>query len=393
MRNTSYHDISRSRPSWSPMDHAATGHSQTRSFGFFKWWYRLTMPVKLPANARFLKHAGYHKTRLFSSIAFFLLIAFVFALPIGLFSPSPYMLYIDSAEIAITCVSLLLNRMGQTLAAGLVQVVSFEVILTSVILITTPLNSASMQIFDLFIVGELLAVSLLPVRYGLLVALYNSLFIWLNISLQPYTPDMILVLHSQFISIVARTIGLQFMVAGISAIWAYNTTKAISNGGQAEMVAAQLEHALTEQRKELESDIQQILQTYVSVANGNLNARVPLTQDHVLWQTARALNSLLVRLQRASLAEKELHRVQHAVTSTVNIIQKSVQQRQKVHIPFTQTAIDPLIAAIQGKTFAFTKPLLQQHDSQSASSINAHTINAKPSSHHTFHPNTKPSGP
>jgi hypothetical protein len=334
------------------------------------------MPVEPPTNASFIRRDRYRKARLFSNVAFFLLTAFVFSVPIGLFLPSPYILYIDSAEIAITCVSLLLNRMGQTLAAGLVQVVSFEVILTSVMLITTPLNSASMQIFDLFILGELLAVALLPVRYAFLVAFYNSLFIWLNINHQSYIPDMILVFHSQFISIVARTIGLQFMVAGISAICVYNTTKAISSGDKAEMVA-HLEHTLIVQRRELESDVQQILQTYVSVANGNLNARVPLTQDHILWHTARALNSLLVRLQRASLSEKELHRVQQAVTSTVNIIQKSVQERQQARIPFTQTAIDPLIAAIQGKTFAFTKPLLQQNNSRSAGSINPHTINAK----------------
>jgi len=161
------------------------------------------------------------------------------------------------------------------------------------------------------------------------------------------------------------------MVASISAIWIYNTTKAIISGDKAETVA-RLEHTLIGQRQELESGIEQILQTYVSIANGNLNARVPLAQDHKLWPIAQALNSLLIRLQRASLSERELHRAQHAVTITVKIIQKSSQERQKAHIPFTQTAIDPLIAAIQGKTFAFTRPLLQQKNSQSARSINTH---------------------
>jgi hypothetical protein len=383
MRNASYPDIPPREPDWSPTnDNIAARRSGTRSFGLFQWWYRLTTPIEPPAHASFIWRESYRQARLFSNVALFLIAALVLAVPVCLFLANPYLLSVDFVELIITCVCLLLNRIGLTLIAGIVQVVSFEFSLTIAILIMLPLDTGSIQIVDLFVVGIMLAVSLLPTRYVFLVALYNSLFIWFNINHQSPPLDMILGLHSQFISLIAHTVGLQFMVAGISSIWVYNTTKAIRHADKTALVT-KLEYKLVEQRKELESGIEQILQTHVSVANGNLNTRVPLAQNHVLWQVARVLNSLLVRFQRASMAERELHHVELAITSTVGVIQKSAQQRQQVRIPFTQTAIDPLIAAMQGRSFAFTRPLRQHNNSLSTDPINTSTLNTQFSSRHT----------
>ena len=374
MRNTPYPDISRSQSGWSPVNKGVTEHSQTNLFSLVQQWYKLTVPVEPPANASFSRRDSHRQACLFSNIVCLLIMVLTFSVPICLFLPNPYILCIVCVEIVICGTSLLLNQQGRILTAGIVQVVSIEITLTSVILIMTLLNGASTQILDLFILGELLAASLLPIRYVFLVALYNSLCIWLNLSYQFHNSAMTLPLYSQFISITAQGIGLEFMVAGISAICIYTTTQAIRRADKAEMVT-KLEHTLIEQRKELESDIEQILETHVAIANGNLNARVPIDQDHTLWHTARAVNSLLVRLQRASISEKELQRVEHAVTRTVNIIQKYEQQHQKALIPFTQTAIDPLIAAIQGKTFAFTKPLRQQNRLPLTNPVNTYTTN------------------
>src|SRR5207245_259510 len=66
-----------------------------------------------------------------------------------------------------------------------------------------------------------------------------------------------------------------------------------------------LQEAITQQKYELESGIQLILQTHIQVANGDFTTRAPLTQDHLLWQVAYSLNNLLGRLQRLSQAEAE----------------------------------------------------------------------------------------
>jgi hypothetical protein len=374
MSNISHSNISPDKSNWSSIDHDTIEYQQRHSFRLFQWWNKLTTPAEPPVSASFIRRDNYRKACLFSNVTFFLLVTLTFFIPACLFLPNSYIVYIVSGEIVVSCACLFLNRLGQLLMAGIIQVVSFEVALTGVVLIMTPVDNASIQILDLFIMGTLLAVSLLPMRYVFLVVLYNSFFIWLNISYQPHTLVMTQAIHSQFILIIVRAIGLQFIVAGVSLILVHNTTQAISRADKAEMVTT-LEHTLVEQRRELESGIEQILQTHVAVANGNLNARAPLAQDHVLWHIARALNNLLVRLQRALQAEKELHCVEQAVTNTVSSIQNSDQQHQPARILFTHTAIDPLLAAIQGKTFVFTHPPAQQNNSRSTDPVNMHTIN------------------
>src|SRR5262249_33907088 len=151
----------------------------------------------------------------------------------------------DCAEIIISCTCLILNRRARTFTAGIVQAVSFEMALTCVLLTMTQATSANPQILDLFIIGELLAVVLLPTRYVFLVAFYNSLFIWLYTSYQVPTPNTSL---SSFIVIVSHTCVLQFIIAGISAIWVYNTTRAIRRADKAAIVAT-LGYTLAEQRK------------------------------------------------------------------------------------------------------------------------------------------------
>ncbi|GAC1360375.1 MAG: hypothetical protein NVS2B12_09140 [Ktedonobacteraceae bacterium] len=42
---------------------------------------------------------------------------------------------------------------------------------------------------------------------------------------------------------------------------------------------------------QLDASIQQIVQTYMRIANGDFDARVPLNQDNVLWQVAGSLNT------------------------------------------------------------------------------------------------------
>jgi len=138
-------------------------------------------------------------------------------------------------------------------------------------------------------------------------------------------------------------------------------SEAIVRVDRAETIAI-LEHALLEQKRDLELGIQQILQTHVTIANGNLNARAPLSQDNVLWQIARALNTLLTRFQRAVIAEKELQRTEQAVRISVNTVQQAESQNQFPCLTFTQTTLDPLIAALQGKTLSYTQSPLPQRN-------------------------------
>jgi hypothetical protein len=62
---------------------------------------------------------------------------------------------------------------------------------------------------------------------------------------------------------------------------------------------AELQRREAERTRQLEAGIQQLLQTQVRVANGDLTARTNLSQDNLRWQVGVSLNMSLMRLQKA----------------------------------------------------------------------------------------------
>lgn len=237
-----------------------------------------------------------------------------------------------------------------------------------VIFTTQPLDEPSIQQYELYVFGKLLCVSLLAPRSVFLMMACNIAVITASLLWQPHTAILAHDLKTQFIPILVRPVGVQLLVAFVSYLWVKGTIKAIARADRAETVA-KLEHELAEQKQKLEEGIQQILQTHVAVANGHLDARAPFTQDNVLWQIARALNTLLVRLQRASQAEKQLQRVEQAVSVTVNAVQLAEQMNQIPRLSFTRTEIDPLIMVLQGKTLAYTPPPFVQRPPQPPNAV------------------------
>jgi hypothetical protein len=349
------------RQNWSATEIAEPHHLQhgTTLQRIVDGWQKLTSVPDVPANASFYKREFVRKSRLLSTVSFyFSIVIFVFT-PCCLFLPNPNITWDCGALFIASLIAIVLNRNGQMIASALILTIGFEVALTVAIFMISPFDETSIQLYDLYIMNLLLAVSLLPARTVFLFALANSSVILTSLIFQPHTAVLNHDLLTQFIPVMIRPIALQFITAGVSYVWVYSTTKAIARADRAEMVAA-LEHVLNEQKKELEEGIEQILQTHVAVANGNLNARAPLNHDNALWQIARALNTLLVRLQRAVQAERDLQRVEQAVTSLVSTIQYAEKLQKAPRVPFTQTALDPLIAALQGKTLAFTNSNIAQ---------------------------------
>jgi hypothetical protein len=327
----------------------------------FQRWYDLTAIPDVPLQASFFHREAARKSRLFSTVLFFFTVVIIVFLPCCLLLPNHYDFWIDAVLIVLSFVALGLNREGMTVVAGMLVVIAFQVALTVIIFTTTPFDETSIQIYDLFIMTELLAVSLLPSRCVFLVAIANSGVILGSLLYEPHTFVLVHDLQTQFIPIMIRPIALQFIVAGVAYVWVTSMSEAIVRADRAETVAS-LEHALLEQKRDLELGIQQILQTHVIIANGNLSARAPLSHDNVLWQIARALNTLLTRFQRAVAAEKELQRMEQAVHISVNAVQQAESRDQLPCLPFTQTSLDPLIAALQGKTLSYAQsPFPQQN--------------------------------
>lgn len=329
--------------------------------GLIQHWYNLTAIPDAPVNASFPQREAARKSHLLSTVLFFFTLVIIVFLPCCLLLPNHYDFWIDAVLIVLSFIALVLNRKGKTLAAGILVVAASQAALTLIIFTTTPFDETSLQLYDLFIMTELLAVSLLPPRSVFIVAVANSAAILASLLYEVHTPVLTADLRTQFIPVMVRPIALQFIIAGVTYVWVYSTLKAIVRADRAETVAM-LEHTLVEQKQDLELGIEQILQTHVAIANGNLNARAPLTQNNVLWQIARALNTLLTRFQRAMMAERELQRVRQAIYYSVDIIQQSERQNQLPCLSFTHTALDPLIAALQGKTLSYIQSSFRRNN-------------------------------
>lgn len=324
-----------------------------------RMWNALTAIPEAPPHADLAQREAARQSRLTSNVLFFFTVMVIALLPACFIAPGHSYFWLDLGLAIASVFSLVLNRQGYTLAAGILVNVAGFLALTIALFSTVPFDETTLQGYDMYVIVELLAVSLLPMRSIFLVAVMSMLCIIGTLVYMPHTAVLDADLHERLLIIIARPIGTLFLAAGVAYILATTMAKAIERAGRAELIA-QLQQEIAQQKRELDAGIQQILHTHVVVANGNLHARAPLTQDNMLWQIARALNTLLVRFQRAAQAEAELRRVEQAVAYYVNSIHQAEQDQQLPALPLGRTHLDPLIAALQGKTLGQAR-LPQNH--------------------------------
>ena len=322
-------------------------------------WNALTAIPEPLSTANFAAREAARRSQITSNVLFFFTFMVIFLLPACYISPYPTYFWLDLGLAAACILALVLNRNGYTLAAGILVNVAGFAALTAALFSTIPFDETTLQGYDMYVIVELLAVSLLPMRSVFLVLVCSIGCIIGTLLYMPHTAVLDKDLHDRFLIIAARPVGTLVLAAGVAFILASTMLNAIRRAGQAEMIA-KLEHEMAEQKQALEEGIQQILRAHVEISNGNLNARAPLTQNNVLWQISNALNNLLVRYQRAARAERELQRVEQAVIYYVNAIQQAEQRQQAPILPLGQTTLDPFIVALQNKTVGQAQ-LLRDH--------------------------------
>jgi hypothetical protein len=202
--------------------------------------------------------------------------------------------------MVICAVAMLFNRGGKSIVSSILLIVVID-LACGLMLLTSPmgLDVANLPVFDVLIVSELIAVSLLPAVSVFPIALANILFILGDIALQPHTPALNQLLATGMAyDVVAQPVGLQIIVAVATYLWVRSALRAITRADRAEEIA-ELQRREAERTHQLETGIQQLLQTQVRAANGDLTARTNLSQDNLLWKVGISLNMLLTRLQKA----------------------------------------------------------------------------------------------
>lgn len=270
-----------------------------------RWWYRLTAPSEPERSASFKEMERFRRGRTGSQIIlalYLLLITSVFA---GFVGTNKYLIPIVIGSAFPLLVATVLNRLGKITPAGILVVLTF-VAFPILNIVTTPggLSMLVLPLFALLVLPLLCVVSFLPPWWVFVVALGNCLFTWFSLTYLPHTAELDAILTIAFVGIIVPIIFSQIIVSIVAYAWVQGTTQALIRANHAEEIA-RLEHDLglqaeeaAQQKQQLDASIQKIVETHMRVANGDLSARVPLTNENVLWQISGPLNNLLARTQR-----------------------------------------------------------------------------------------------
>jgi len=304
-----------------PLQNAKGNSPGPSAMSLLRWWYNLSAPPDVAESATFFLREQVRRGRVASMIILGMLVACVSLVPfIILATPDMFFLNETIATTAAGMFCCLLaipfNRNRQVQLAGILLIIAVNVIVAGIVLSERDgLNPLFLTMFDLLVVSELIAASLLTPASVFVIALINALMIVLDVNFQPHSMMWMQMVMTQELaySLLARPIALYLVVAAVAYLWVRSALKALQRADRAELIA-ELERRESEQKRQLEQEIEQILMIHVRVANGDLNARAPTYQDHALWKIGIALNNLLARLKSAYQAEQNLHRVTEEIS-------------------------------------------------------------------------------
>ncbi|HET8841919.1 MAG TPA: hypothetical protein VFN35_10655, partial [Ktedonobacteraceae bacterium] len=304
-------------PVGAPAPSYLTLHQQESKY--FYWWYRLASPSRPDSLAPFKEKERFRRGRTGSQIIPALYVLLLVSFPAGFAGTNPFLTTIVIGGLLALTMATIFNRLGMVNTAGFIVLLTFTAY-PMVNIATTPggLGMLVLPLFGLLILPVLCAISFLPEWWAFVVAAVNILFTVFVLIYLPQTAELNAILVVDFAGIVTPIILSQMIVSVVAYLWVHGTTQALRRADRAEEIA-RLEHDLAlqaeasgQQQQQLESSIQKIVETHMRVANGEFSARVPLTEDNVLWQISGSLNNLLSRLQRLHQDSAELQQMKYA---------------------------------------------------------------------------------
>lgn len=280
------------------------------SRGFLPWWYKLTSPPDLESPTLKQRDLA-RRSKILSALALFLGLTLLMVAYIALTGPNKQIIVTVYILYPTILLCLILNRFRHVnIAGGLLTTAVGGMYLT---LVTTAffrggLTPNDKDIFYLPFFGELVAAALLPTAAIFVVAAFNTTCSLLLLNYAPHTPAFTAMLVTGASSITFRIVEIHFFVAlvcWIVATWTLISVKQANRASELARLAHNLNAAAQEKivaKEQLERAVAQIIQVHMQVANGHLEARVPLKtgEQHVLWQIAVPLNNLLSRYQQAT---------------------------------------------------------------------------------------------
>jgi hypothetical protein len=317
------------------------------------WWLRLTSYGLDRPQRTIEERERVRRSQLASWILLAFLIVDVLLIPIGLSDATTMVAIV--VVFAGLLGGILLNRLGQVAFAGWLVVALVDLgVMASLFGGGDPLTVDSLPAYDLMLAAVVIAASVLGPGAAAFVAAGNIALICGDFFLQPHAPDLVAdlaVYPSPTVGVLAllgRPVALHLLIAVVAILWVAGTEREIRRADRAEELAA-LEHAVAEQRRQLEQGVAQLLQTHVRLANGDFSARAPtLQQDNMLWQVAASLNNLINRMQRMAGADAEMQRAADEARRLLVALRNAQAGRQPLWPAPSGTLVDPLIQFFRG---------------------------------------------
>jgi hypothetical protein len=307
-------------------------------------WYSLTTPSASGAQASSLQRELNRRARLASVLLFTMLVIWLASIPpiFGLLRPlPPSVVPITLIGLGILALLLWFNRRGWVAVVAWLLIAVIYLVVVLLVAQQGGVESNDVALFDLLIYAELLAVSLLSPVTVFLVAFANCTFILIAVFALPH-PSSSLSNPTFVTNLLMQPLTLQIFVALVTYLWVRSTERASARADQAELVAA-LERREVEQHHQLEAEVQSLLETLTRAANGDVHARVTLSQDRTLWRVGSSLNTLLSRLERSEQASQQLQYVEEVLPYLVAALREYKAGRIPSRLPREGTLLDPLI--------------------------------------------------
>jgi multidrug transporter EmrE-like cation transporter len=287
------------------------GERNVRS-GVFAWWYRHFAPSGLVETASLAQRERVRRGRTASIVMLIFMLFLLTMLSLSIVSQDYHYAIAIGLGIGGTMLAFLLSRKGSIkVAAILVLVIVYAGGIFSLVL-DGGLTANNTFLLDFMVIPDVVVLAFFSANSLFPIVWLNVLLIWLLVVFGPHDATISDILHRAPLQIFVHVYVLQLVIASTLYLWARSTELALQRADRAEEVVALEKHENErkqlelEQKNQLDAGVQQILQTHVAVANGDLNARAPLSQDHMLWQVAVVLNNLIARLQSLSHTESEL---------------------------------------------------------------------------------------
>jgi hypothetical protein len=338
---------------WSgPAEDAAERRNQQSPWNRGAWWVRVTSYGFGQPQRTIEERERVRRSQLASWILLAFLIVDVLLIPIGLSDPGTL------AAIAVVFIGLLggivVNRSGRVEFVGWLVVALVDIgVMASLLVSGTGLTVDSLPAYDLMIASVVIAASILGPTAAIAVSTINIILICGDFFLQPHAHDLVADLATYpgifdgALALLGRPVGLHIIITVVAILWVVGTNRAIRRADRAEEIA-QLEHAVAEQRRQLEVGVAQLLQTHVRLANGDFSARAPtLQRDNMLWQVAVSLNNLIGRMQRLATADIHLQRASEESQLLLAALRDARAGRQARWPEPSGTFVDPLVQFFQ----------------------------------------------